>query len=164
MICFNCKSEIPTNSRFCLNCGVAQLTPVEADSALASDLSSAPERPSLNMAAIDLAARDRYSIGERGFGCVGIAFYTFIGLLMLIPGVPLLAFFGIPLALILAILTYRDVAHLQGKIKASFLRKLPGFSQGTHLTLALSVFCYLLGGSLISIAIMLLQFKAGHNP
>jgi hypothetical protein len=168
MTCFNCKSEIPANSRFCLNCGVAQpLTPVEATPTPASATNSvknsslAVEGPSI--LAVGEQKQEHYGIGAGSFGCMRIAFYVFIGLLMLIPGVPLLAAFGIPLAIILLWLTYKDVGQLQGKIKRSFLHKLPGLSSGSSLILALSVFYYLLAGSVISIVIMLVQFGSGRT-
>ncbi len=177
MNCVNCKAEIPPNSRFCLVCGAAQpqsnfgptrvVTPNQSATSVA-DGGSQPEKFSwarreqlINAqvdADIDFEARDRYDIGGHSFGCLSVPFFIFIGLLMLIPGIPLLALFGIPAALILTPLTWGNVGHLQEKIRSSsWLKKFPGFRRGTQGALTTAVFLYLMVGSIISILILIAQ-------
>lgn len=110
---------------------------------------------------LDLDARQKYNVAGRSFGCLGTLFFSFMGIIMLIPAVPLLAFLGIPAAIILAPLTYANVARLHDKLSSiNFLRKLPGFQQGTRLATSLAVFGYLTFGSVLSILILAVQSRS----
>lgn len=183
MHCVNCGTEIPANSRFCLNCGTPQL-PKNPGEAVTSPLKAVPhsaaadggidnsirsgfkqsERERLLNAAVDLdlEARERYNIGGRSFGCLATGFFVLMGIIIIIPAVPLLAFFGIPAAVILALLTYRNVGRFQDKVRSiQLLRKLPGFRQNTREALALAVFVYLVAASGVSILLLMVQF---HSP
>lgn len=177
MKCVNCKAEIPPNSRFCLVCGAAQpqsnfgptrvVTPHQTETDVADGESQAEKFSWARREAIinaqvdsdiDFEARDRYDIGGRSFGCLSVPFFVFIGLLMLIPGIPLLALVGIPAALILTPLTWVNVGDLQEKIRSSsWLKRFPGFKRGTRGALTAAVFLYLTVGSIVSILILIAQ-------
>lgn len=190
MTCTNCKAEIPANSRFCMYCGATQpvptsqtgatvaVNPTPNSSGVAADGghdTEARDRQAIFnrfsqrviteaigdvSSDLDLEARQKYNIAGRSFGCLGAIFFLFMGIIMLIPAVPLLAFFGIPAAIILAPLTYANIAHLHDKLSSvNFLRKLPGFQQGTRLATSFAIFCYLTFGSVVSILILAIQSR-----
>ncbi len=93
----------------------------------------------------------------RAIGCLGIFFFAFIGLLLLIPGVPILAITGLPLALVLGPLTYFNVGRLQERVRSvNALRKLPGFASPKAAVLAVSVSGYLALVSVLCIGLMIL--------
>ena len=167
MICHICHKEIPSGSSFCLHCGTAQLQSLLKDSSNLQTAtnnqvadSSKPARPEIDWLAreerlanpdFDYEAQRQFGgIVDRGIGCLMLLFAWVMGLAMLVPGVPLMAIFGLPLAVILAPLTYFNVGDLQTRLRGNkFLQKLPGFTSGQPLVLALSVFLYLAGLALL---------------
>ncbi len=155
--CVNCQTEIPLNSRFCLNCGAAQPA-ARPTSAADGQLQPAEEKNQSQEEEVDWLAREAsldpnldYSaqlrfggFAERGIGCLVGGFFVIMGLVALVPAVPLMAIFGLPLAIILGLLTYFNVGQLQEKWRGNrFLRNLPGFRSPKAGTLALSVFLHL---------------------
>ena len=167
MKCFNCESEIPGGSRFCLNCGAPQAqskleagAPVSLQTAAADGqqtqekLDETEEMDWLAREAelnpnLDYDAQRRFNgWAEQGLGCLVTGLFVVMGLVAFVPTVPILAVIGIPLAFILAPLTYFNVAHLQERFKQNrWLQKLPGFKSSKPPILALSVFFYLGGVS-----------------
>lgn len=181
MRCANCQQEIPAGSRFCLNCGAAQkvqpvpVPPVTQDSAAAgsgpvsSSKKIVSEDTEFNWLArelqfdpnLDYSAQRQYEgVAGKALGCMGYAFFLVIGLLLLIPGVPILAIAGLPLALILGPVTYFNVGQIQNKIRSiKFLRLLPGFASKRVQVLAFSVSGYLAAISILCIMLMILTTR-----
>lgn len=162
MKCISCEKEIPQNSRFCLNCGAPQpkiqtISPTAktpaADGQLENSPLPSPETEEFSWLAreaaldpgLDYEAQRRFEgLPERGLGCIVTIFFGIMGLIALVPTVPLLAIFGVPAALILAPLTYFNVRGLQQRFKSNrFLKHLLGFSSSKPAVLALSVFLHL---------------------
>ncbi len=169
MKCINCQNEIPPQSRFCLNCGAAQpekvvSSPASVDGGLAQPVEKDEEfswvaREMQLDPNLDYESRQRYE-GAMGqaVGCLAMVFFLLIGLVLLIPTVPLLAVFGLPLAVLLTILTYFNVARLQDRVRSiGILRKLPGFTSHNRGVLALCVGGYLSLASVVSILLMILN-------
>jgi hypothetical protein len=162
MICINCQKEIPEQSRFCNLCGFEQapFLPEEARDGHRPKLPKLEEFDWLEREAaldpsLDFEAQRRFS-GATGvaFSCLGYIGIFFVGLLALIPGVPLLAIAGIPLALLLGILTYFNYAHLQEKWrKIPVIKNLPGLN-GAKLLQSFLVTCYLVIVSLLCLGLM----------
>ena len=179
MKCANCQNEIPAQSRFCLNCGAAQpevqpsaaYQPASADGGGVSSAQTEPPdefnwfaREMQLDPSLDYEAQRRYegAVGK-AIGCLAGVFFVFIGILLLIPTVPLLAVFGLPAALILAVLTFFNVGRLQERVRSiRFLRRLPGFTSSRPGVLALCVGGYLAVASLVSILLMIAN-SARHS-
>jgi hypothetical protein len=181
MKCANCQKEIPAGSRFCLNCGAPQpqfvpVPPVSQDNAAAdagpvasSSKGAVPEDTEFNWmvrelqfdANLDYAAQRQYGgVAGKAIGCMGYGFFLIIGLLLLIPGVPILAIAGLPLALLLGPLTYFNVGQLQNKLRSiKFLQLLPGFASKSIRIMALSVSGYLAAVSILCIMLMILTTR-----
>ncbi|MEI7554093.1 hypothetical protein [Candidatus Chlorohelix sp.] len=88
------------------------------------------------------------------FTCLGYIGIFFVGLLGLIPGVPIMAIAGIPFALLLGILTYFNYAHLQEKWrKIPLIKNLPGLN-GAKLLQSFLVTFYLVILSLLCLGLM----------
>ncbi len=175
MKCVKCHKEIPPQSRFCLNCGAPQpeLIPVQPAPRETSSADGGTEAPPTDLKDggefnwmarevqldpnLDYEAQRRYEgAAGKAIGCLAYGFFVIMGLLLLIPGVPFLAVFGLPLALLLGPLTYYNVGRLQEKLRSNgFLRKLPGFVGSSARVLALSVTGYLAVASLICILLMM---------
>jgi hypothetical protein len=160
MKCGNCQTNIPVGSRFCLNCGAAQpevVLPTNPSTTSAADGQSTAgevaEAEEFNWMAremaldpnLDYEAQRRFEgWAGRTLGCLVTGFFIIIGLIALVPGVPLLAIFGLPAAFILAPLTYFDVGCLQQKLRTNrLLRNLPGFTSPKPSLQALSLFLHL---------------------
>ncbi len=184
MKCINCQQEIPEKSRFCLNCGAAQplaSDPSDSVQVAASEVSPADsssetrvlpqeyENGEFNWMAREMmldpnldyeAARRFDGWAGRGIGCLAYLFFGIIGLIALIPGVPLLALGGIPAAIILGLLIFFGIGGLPDKIHSiGWLNKLPGIASPNPHQMAFAVGGWLTFASLISIGIMVLSTR-----
>jgi hypothetical protein len=160
MKCISCQREIAEGSRFCNYCGVEQTAGV-SDSARPVILPLGEEfdwleREARLDPALNYEAQRRFQ-GPVGlaFGCLGYFGGFLILLVALVPGVPLLAVFGLPLALALGLLTYFNAWNLQERWgKLPLLKNLPGLHQ-KGLALSASVTAYTGVLSLLCLALMI---------
>jgi len=165
MKCINCEQDIPARSRFCLLCGTEQ--PAYKN----GEVTSAPARPAVVLpppeefdwvsreealqTELDYEAQRRFEgLPGRAISCVSYVGFLVVGLLALVPGVPLVALLGLPVAPILGLLTYFNIAKLQERWRRiNFLQKLPGFKGGA-VALSVAVTFYLAAISGVCILIM----------
>jgi hypothetical protein len=175
MVCVNCGIDLPQNARFCLECGASQPVPVKASQTSAADgeqeqpenvLELPPlytpsgfdwlEREARIDANIDYSAQRKYEEATgKVVGCLGYVFFAFVGLIALVPGVPLLAILGIPTAIVLALLTFFNVWKLRDRLRQiNFLQKLPGLNSAKTILFSFALFAYLSVVSVLSILIL----------
>jgi hypothetical protein len=164
MKCVNCQHDLPPNARFCPTCGTAQpdisvvpvptpnLLPPEDSDGLARELAADPT--------LDYGAQRQFEgVAGKAFGCLGYIGIFIVGLIALIPGVPLLALVGLPAALILGLMTYFNSWHLQQRWRSSRLfNKVPGLA-GKPLIQSVSVTLYLGVISAICLLIMMTTYR-----
>ncbi len=168
MKCINCEQDIPARSRFCMMCGAEQPDNKNGEVAASSNppvnsklVLPSPEefdwvsREEALRPDLDYEAQRRFDgLPGRAISCVSYVGFFVVGLLALIPGVPLMALLGLPAALILGLMTWFNIAKLQERWRRiDFLKKLPGFSGGAFI-LSLSVTFYLAAISGVCILLM----------
>jgi hypothetical protein len=173
--CVNCTTDLPQDAKFCLNCGAAQPEPqtrrvaVATPSADGSVEDETTRREAIDDGEFNWLAREAnldptldYSAAQRydglvgnAIGCVVIGFFVVMGLLALIPGVPIMAIFGLPIAVILSVLTFFNVGKLRDKIRSlKFVQKLPGIVSASPAVTSASIFGYLAVISVVCFLIM----------
>ena len=163
--CVRCGAAFTPGARFCAQCAAPVEISVAPDIRAASDDQQdgvnwmAREMDLADVSATDRARYDRVVNG--GIGCVVAPLFVVFGLIALIPTIPLLALFGLPLAIIMFVLVLTGALNIRERLRRiPFVGRLPGLRAASMLAMALSVAGYIAAASAVCILIMRASQKA----